>query len=107
MKNYVDNCLCDKIIFNNFNIYPIEIIIKGLIYNLPALPMSNITLKLNKDTFEINAIDKDDNICWFDEFEKNIDKNIDKNNKTIGKMKLYFLKRLLISNQKILLIIHY
>ena len=86
MKNYVDNYLYNKITFDNFNIYPIETIIKGLIYNLPALPRSNITLKLNKDTFEINAIDKDDNICGFDEIEKNIDKNIDKNNKNNKKI---------------------
>ena len=86
LKNYVDNYLYNKNTFDNFNIYPIESIIKGLIYNLPALPRSNITLKLNKDTFEINAMDKDDNICGFDEIEKNIDKNIDKNNKNNKKI---------------------
>ena len=52
LKKYVDNYLYNKISKDNFNIYPIEKIIEGLIYNLPALPRANIKLKLNKDIFE-------------------------------------------------------
>ena len=56
LKKYVDNFLYNKISKDNFNIYPIEKIIEGLIYNLPALPRSNFILKLNKSTFEPSYI---------------------------------------------------
>ena len=64
LKKYVDNYLYNKISKDNFNIYPIEKIIEGLIYNLPALPRANIKLKLNKETFEPSYIknnSKDEN----------------------------------------------
>jgi hypothetical protein len=86
LKNYVDNYLHNKITNDNFNIYPIENIIRGLIYNLPALPRANIVLKLNKDTFEISSIKKDDNICGMD--------NIDKKNKKITNNEIIFSESL-------------
>jgi len=58
LRKYVDNYLYNKISKDNFNIYPIEKIIEGLIYNLPALPRSNFILKINKETFEPNYINK-------------------------------------------------
>ena len=60
LKEYVDNYIYNKISKDdkdNFNIYPIEKIIEGLIYNLPALPRSNFILKLNKETFEPSYIE--------------------------------------------------
>ena len=70
LKKYVDNYLYNNISKNNFNIYPIEKIVEGLIYNLPALPRSNFILKLNIRTFETsyinnkeeNSINKNENI---------------------------------------------
>ena len=64
LKKYVDHYLYNKISKDNFNIYPIEKIIEGLIYNLPAIPRSNFILKLNKETFEPSYIknnSKDEN----------------------------------------------
>jgi len=58
LRKFVDNYLYNKISKDNFNIYPIEKIIEGLIYNLPALPRSNFILKINKETFEPNYINK-------------------------------------------------
>ena len=61
LKKYVDNFLYNKITKDNFNIYPIEKIIEGLIFSLPALPRSNFILKLNKGTFEAGYINKNEN----------------------------------------------
>jgi len=60
LKKYADNYLYNKISKDNFNIYPIEKIIEGLIFNLPALPRSNFILKINKETFEPNLINKNE-----------------------------------------------
>ena len=56
LKIYIDKYLYNKITKDNYNIYPIEKIIKGLIFNLPAIPRSNFILKLNKETFETSFI---------------------------------------------------
>ena len=61
LKKYVDNFLFNRITKGNFNIYPIEKIIEGLIYNLPALPRSNFILKLNRETFEPSYNNKIEN----------------------------------------------
>ena len=61
LKRYVDNFLYNKITKDNFNIYPIEKIIEGLIFSLPALPRSNFILKLNKGTFEAGYVNKNEN----------------------------------------------
>ena len=69
LKKYVDNYLYNNISKNNFNIYPIEKIVEGLIYNLPALPRSNFILKLNIRTFETSYINnKEENIINNDEY---------------------------------------
>ena len=74
LRKYVDNFLYNKISNDNFNIYPIERIIEGLIYNLPALPRSNFILKINKEIFEPNYINKNEknsfNICKTANLEK-------------------------------------
>ena len=49
IKNYVNNFKYNN--KSNLNIYPIEKIIEGLIFNLPALPRGNFTVKLNNDSF--------------------------------------------------------
>ena len=69
LKKYVDNYLYSKISKDNFNIYPIEKIIEGLIYNLPALPRANIKLKLNKDIFEtcLNKVERKSTINDIDD----------------------------------------
>ena len=56
LKRYIDKYLYNKITKDNYNIYPIEKIIKGLIFNLPSIPRSNFILKLNKETFETSLI---------------------------------------------------
>ena len=63
LKRYIDKYLYNKITKDNYNIYPIEKIIKGLIFNLPSIPRSNFILKLNKETFETSLINnnKDNN----------------------------------------------
>ena len=60
LRKYADNYLYNKISKDNFNIYPIEKIIEDLIYNLPALPRSNFILKINKEIFEPNLINKNE-----------------------------------------------
>ena len=79
LKKYVDNFLYNKISKDNFNIYPIEKIIEGLIYNLPALPRSNFILKLNKETFEPSYIENKelDNGFINSENKKNNENNYD------------------------------
>ena len=74
LKKYVDNYIYNKVSKDNFNIYPIEKIIEGLIYNLPALPRSNFSLKLNKETFEPTYIENKNN-----EYNKSNTINIVKN----------------------------
>ena len=39
---------------NNLNVYPLERIIEGLIFNIPALPRGNFSLKLANDSFSYN-----------------------------------------------------
>ena len=73
LKKYVDNYMYDKISKDNFNIYPIEKIIEGLIYNLPALPRSNFSLKLNKETFEPTYLENKNNIFVKNEKKENDD----------------------------------
>ena len=73
LKKYVDNYMYNKVSKDNFNIYPIEKIIEGLIYNLPALPRSNFSLKLNKETFEPNYLENKNNIFIKNEKKENDD----------------------------------
>ena len=56
LKNYVDNFNYNNKSFDNLNIYPIEKIIEGLIFNLPSLPRGNFSLKLNNDSFSYKKI---------------------------------------------------
>ena len=94
LKEYVDNYLYNKELkdkdINYFNIYPIEKIIEGLIYNLPALPRSNYILKLNKDTFQHSYIynkDEENNNNNDDNKDKKVNNNnTDNNNNKINKI---------------------
>ena len=61
LKKYVDHYMYNKVSKDNFNIYPIENIIEGLIYNLPALPRSNFSIKINTETFEPTYIENTNN----------------------------------------------
>ena len=56
LKKFIDKYSYNKITKDNYNIYPIEKIIKNLIFNLPAIPRSDFILKLNKETFETSFI---------------------------------------------------
>ena len=81
LKKYVDNYMYNKITKDNFNIYPIEKIIEGLIYELPALPRSNYVLKLSKDAFKTNCNDnKNENKSVSYELDKKNKKDIYVNN---------------------------
>ena len=82
LKNYIDKYLYNKIAKDNYNIYPIEKIIKGLIFNLPAIPRSNFILKLNKETFESSLINNNSNIS------NTINSNNPKKDKTLKNMSL-------------------
>ena len=61
LKNYVDKfsykncCIPNDNCKNNIekNIYPIEKIIEGLIFNIPGLPRAKYTLKISNETFGI------------------------------------------------------
>ena len=81
LKRYIDKYLYNKITKDNYNIYPIEKIIKGLIFNLPAIPRSNFILKLNKGTFETSLINNNN------ENDKINNKN-EKKDKTLKNMSL-------------------
>ena len=50
IKKYVDN-FNFELMYDKSNIYPIEKIIEGLIFNLPGLPRGNFIIKLSKETF--------------------------------------------------------
>ena len=60
LRKYVDNYMYNKITKDNYNLYPIEKIIEGLIFNIPAIPRANFFLKLDKNTFETSIIDLSD-----------------------------------------------
>ena len=49
IKNYVDNFNFNN--KENINIYPIEKIIEGLIFSIPALPRGNSIIKLDNNSF--------------------------------------------------------
>ena len=62
IKNYVNNFNYKNESKGNLNIYPIEKIIEGLIFNLPSLPRGNFSLKINNDSFSYSnkKINNDD-----------------------------------------------
>ena len=51
IRNYVNNFNFNNKSMDNLNVYPVEKIIEGIIYNLPALPRGNFSAKLNTDLF--------------------------------------------------------
>ena len=51
IKNYVNNYNYNNKSLDNLNIYPIEVIIEGVIFNLPSLPRGNFKIELNNDSF--------------------------------------------------------
>ena len=51
IKNYVNNYNYNNKSIDNLNLYPIEVIIEGLIFNLPSLPRGNFKIVLNNDSF--------------------------------------------------------
>ena len=50
IRNYVNNFNFNNKSMDNLNIYPIETIIEGLIFNLPSLPRGNFKIKINTDS---------------------------------------------------------
>ena len=70
IKKYVDNFNYNKRSTENINIYPIEQIIEGLIYALPALPRGLNSIILDDKSFSFNSCNT------FDEYKQlNINKN--------------------------------
>ena len=70
IKKYVDNFNHNKRSTENINIYPIEQIIEGLIYALPALPRGLNSIILDDQSFSFNPCNT------FDEYKQlNINKN--------------------------------
>ena len=70
IKKYVDNFNYNKRSTENINIYPIEQIIEGLIYALPALPRGLNSIILDDQSFSFNSCNT------FDEYKQlNINKN--------------------------------
>ena len=67
IRNYVNNYNYNNKSIENLNIYPIEKIIEGLIFNLPSLPRGNFVMKLNSDSFNYEKIS--DNNDEFDSKE--------------------------------------
>ena len=55
IKNYVDNYNYNHRSLENINIYPIEKIIEGLIYALPALPRGLNSILLDNDSFSFDS----------------------------------------------------
>ena len=51
LKNYVDNYNYNNRTIENINLYPIEKIIEGLIFALPALPRGCNSINLSNDSF--------------------------------------------------------
>jgi len=51
IRNYVNNFNYNNKSMDNLNIYPIETIIEGLIFNLPSLPRGNFKIQINNDSF--------------------------------------------------------
>ena len=49
IRNYVNNFNFNNKSIDNLNVYPIETIIEGLIFNLPSLPRGNFKIKINND----------------------------------------------------------
>ena len=58
IENYSLNNKNEKIEINKNNYIPIEKIIEGLIYNIPSLPKSNFTIKINNETFNFDNNDE-------------------------------------------------
>ena len=64
LKNYIENYSLNntnekiEINENNYNYIPIEKIIEGLIYNIPSLPRSNFSIKINNETFNMDNNDE-------------------------------------------------
>ena len=54
IRDYVNNFNYNNKSMNNLNVYPLERIIEGLIFNIPALPRGNFLLKLSNDSFSYN-----------------------------------------------------
>ena len=50
IRNYVNNFNYNNKSLDNLNVYPIETIIEGLIFNLPSLPRGNFQIKINNDS---------------------------------------------------------
>ena len=50
IRNYVNNFNFNNKSIDNLNVYPIETIIEGLIFNLPSLPRGNFKIKINNNS---------------------------------------------------------
>ena len=56
LKKYVNTFNVNNKSKKNENMYPIEKIIEGLIFQLPSLPRGNFSIKLNNDSFSTREI---------------------------------------------------
>ena len=56
LKNYVNNYNYNNKSMENLNLYPIERIIEGLIFDLPSLPRGNFLIKLNNEALSYNNL---------------------------------------------------
>ena len=56
IRNYVNNFNYNNKSENNLNINPIEKIIEGLIFSLPAIPRGEFSIKLNNDSFSYKRV---------------------------------------------------
>ena len=55
IRNYVNNFNFNNKSMDNLNVLPIEKVIEGIIFNLPALPRGNFSIKLNTDIFSYKS----------------------------------------------------
>ena len=75
IKNYVNNFNYNNKSKDNINIYPIEKIIEGIIFNLPSLPRGNFSLKLDNDSFSYKQLQNNANNNALNNIDLNL-KNI-------------------------------
>ena len=83
LKLYVDNYNYNNKSAENPNIYPIEKIIEGLIFTLPALPRGNCSIRLNINSFNFDSKINENNNNNKKYDENNDNENYDENLKYI------------------------
>ena len=69
LRNYVKNFYYNNKSKDNINIYPIEKIIERLIFNLPAIPRGNFSLRLGNDSFSYKKNKENEKVNNNDELD--------------------------------------